>query len=311
MKKWIPQITLNGTVHSVEDGIITLSGPALAVSGIIAGIDLVTGGHVLQSQPVLTMAWAICLLLTLDFQVLALGARAHQVYISEKPWQRKAFEILLAILVAGAISYVSVQMQSIIARVNSSGVNIDTAAAQLGINSLALIWERSALVLVLIFLSGWFRGEQKPAWPGQPIALQQITPDLLTTLVEQLDARNEQRIEAVIEQVLTRVTITQQDGEIAALPAPAAPALISADGMRPETAGNADERPVMLTHAQSEKLAGAWTRLEAQGWTLATVSVNMLQQEAQVRREAAATWLNMKRREAEADSYADEPQALS
>jgi len=60
-------------MNSLEDAIITLSGPALAISGIIAGVDLLTGGHILQQSPALALAWAICLLLTLDFQVLALG----------------------------------------------------------------------------------------------------------------------------------------------------------------------------------------------------------------------------------------------
>jgi len=156
MKKF-KLLPLNETIHKLEDSIITLSGPALAISGIIAGVDLVTGGHVMQNIPWLTVAWAICLLLTLDFQVLALGARAHKVYLSDKRTGRKIFEVVLIILVAAAISYVSIQMQSIIARVNSANLTIDQAAGQLGINTIALIWERSALVLILIFLSGWFR----------------------------------------------------------------------------------------------------------------------------------------------------------
>src|SRR5258708_38097611 len=62
---------LNETIHALEDSIITLSGPALAISGIIAGVDLVTGGNMLKSVGWLALAWAICLLLTLGFQVLA------------------------------------------------------------------------------------------------------------------------------------------------------------------------------------------------------------------------------------------------
>lgn len=313
----IPHISLDGIVHKAEDSIITLSGPALAISGIIAGIDLVTGGHVLQSQPVLTMVWAICLLLTLDFQVLALGARAHRVYLaSHKSASRKAGEIILAVLVAASISYVSVQMQSIIARVNASGVSIDQAAAQLGINSLALIWERSALVLVLIFLSGWFRGEQSNADDASssmsvPVAQPVMTPDLVAAIVDQVAAKQAQRFEAAIEQIVTRVTITaaQQTGELSAVSRPQLPVSIIPDGTQPETVGNdEDVKPVMLTYHQMEKLRAAWLALEAQGETPVTVSVNRLQEEAQVRREAAATWLKLRRDEWEKDSYhADEP----
>ena len=39
-------------------------------------------------------------------------------------------------------------------------LTIDEATRDMGINPIALIWERSALVLVLIFMSGWFRDEK-------------------------------------------------------------------------------------------------------------------------------------------------------
>ena len=37
------QVSLRKAVYALEDAVITLSGPALAVSGIIAGVDLLTG----------------------------------------------------------------------------------------------------------------------------------------------------------------------------------------------------------------------------------------------------------------------------
>jgi hypothetical protein len=151
------KFSLSRIVTGLEDGIIILSGPALAISGIIAGVDLVTGGHLLQQAPALTMAWAITLLLTLDFQVLALGVRGMRVYQSNKHVAQRCFEIGLIFAIAGGISLVSIQMQSIIARLSAEGITVDQAAAQLGISMLALTWERSILVLVLIFLSGWLR----------------------------------------------------------------------------------------------------------------------------------------------------------
>ncbi len=154
MNKW----SLSRIITGLEDSIIVLSGPALAISGIIAGVDLVTGGHLLQQAPALTMAWAITLLLTLDFQVLALGVRGMRVYQSTtKHVVQRCFEIGLIFAIAGGISLVSIQMQSIIARLSAEGITVDQAAAQLGISMLALTWERSVLVLVLIFLSGWLR----------------------------------------------------------------------------------------------------------------------------------------------------------
>ncbi len=40
---------LSKIVTGIENGIVTVSGPALAISGILAGIDLLTGGHLLAS----------------------------------------------------------------------------------------------------------------------------------------------------------------------------------------------------------------------------------------------------------------------
>ncbi len=224
-------LNLKTSVHGLEDAIITLSGPALAISGIIAGVDLVTGGHILQQVSWLALAWAITLLLTLDFQVLALGARAHHIYLSsDKSAWRKVGEIVLAVVIAAAISFVSIQMQSIIARVNSvAGLSIDTAAAQLGINTIWLIWERSALVLVLIFMSGWFREEQAKhsetavAQPETPGGLSDETVQLILSKLAKLD-----QLEQAISQ--QKITVIAESETPLALPETA--------GDTPETEGD-------------------------------------------------------------------------
>jgi len=155
------KVSLKQSVAWLEDAIITISGPALAISVIIAGVDLVTGGNILRNMPTLTLVWAITLLLTLDFQVLALGVRAHRAALSTKAVGWRVAEIVMLIVIAAAISAVSIQMQSIIAVINAEGVTIQEAAARLGISMIALTWERSTLVLVLIFMSGWLREEGK------------------------------------------------------------------------------------------------------------------------------------------------------
>ena len=228
------QVSLRKAVYALEDAVITLSGPALAVSGIIAGVDLLTGGTMLKDVGWLSMAWAICLLLTLDFHVLALGARAHRIYLSDKGLWRKGSEIALAFLMAAGISSVSIQMQSIIAIMNSeTRASIASAAAQLGINLIGLTWERSALVLVLIFLSGWFReSEQKQkastveranaanganTYPNTDTTREAITQ--LTQQVQQLVVSVTQ-ITTTVTEVKTSVRqITQGQGEQRSLPA--------------------------------------------------------------------------------------------
>ncbi len=119
-------------------------------------------------------------MLTLDFTVLILGVHARRSYRDSTGWA-KAGEVALAVLVAAAISYVSIQMQSIVARSNAESITIDTAAAQLGISMIALTWERSTLVLFLIFMSGFLRDEGKHAAPAGALA-EQVQTSAITTL---------------------------------------------------------------------------------------------------------------------------------
>lgn len=190
--------TLRDATNKLEDSIITISGPALAISGILAGVDLLMGGAVMTHIGLFSWAWAIALMISLDFQVLSLGARAHKVYLSDKRTRRKVGEIALALLISVGISYVSVQMQSIIARANSvPGLSITDATTQLGINPVWLTWERSALVLLLIFLSGWFREEVVPA--GNNTAISEDTMRAILTRLEKLDH---------LERVLQEQTVT-------------------------------------------------------------------------------------------------------
>jgi hypothetical protein len=256
--------SLKHAVASLEDGIIVLSGPALAISGIIAGVDLVTGGNVLKSISWLGLVWAITLLLTLDFQVLALGVRAHRVYSSGKHAGQKVVEILLVVTIAAAISLVSIQMQSIIARVNAeAGLSIDQAAAQLGINTIALIWERSTLVLVLIFMSGWLREHpeelaQPPAQPPSAVphpAISEETVQLILARLAKLD-QLEQAMTAQQQDQTGQVTISEQATAVKQLASPVPPHTQGDAGLVQAPPGEQEqtlENPQAIFHTDSEE----------------------------------------------------------
>ncbi len=206
-------MNLSRIVTYIENGIVTISGPALAISGILAGIDLLTGGHLLAQATWLTYAWAITLMLTLDFTVLILGVHARRSYGEKTGWG-KAGEVLLAVLVAAAISYVSIQMQSIVARSNAESITIDSAAAQLGISMIALTWERSTLVLFLIFMSGFLRDEgqrshdtttdEPLAAPLQEVSISQSTDDAKPLQIPQMTASHFASKEQAIWAALAR-----------------------------------------------------------------------------------------------------------
>jgi hypothetical protein len=210
---------LKAAVHKLEDAIIVVSGPALAVSGILAGVDLLTGGNMLKDAGWLTLAWAITLMLSLDFQVLTLGVRAKRIYLSDKANRRKTAEIILACIIAAGIAFVSVQMQSIIARSNGVGISVEQATLQLGINPIWLVWERSALVLFLIFLAGWFRESEtvkqtvsQPETPTSEEVVQALLANLEQSIMEKLAAYQVQ-VNEMQEQLLAIPEHTVSIGE--------------------------------------------------------------------------------------------------
>jgi hypothetical protein len=296
--------SLKHTVAALEDGIIVLSGPALAISGIIAGVDLVTGGNILKSISWLALVWAITLLLTLDFQVLALGVRAHQVYGSPgKGRGQKVLEILLMVVIAAAISFVSIQMQSVIARVNSElGVSIDQATAQLGINPIALIWERSTLVLVLIFMSGWLRESEvrqveAPAQlPPAPVSTPAISDETVQFILAKLA-----KLDALEQAIARQVTIAEQPPALLQLPNKVSSQDMGTESdaqTSPEASSPEAGKEEMFDEATAAKLAAAYHALLREG---GEVSASRLAPRAHVRKATAIAWLKS-RQEAGGDA---------
>lgn len=279
------KVSLKQGVAGLEDAIIVLSGPALAISGIIAGVDLVTGGNILRSMPQFTLAWAITLLLSLDFNILALGVRAHRVYSSNNRRGQKVLEILLMVAIAAAISYVSIQMQSIIARVSAEGITIDQAAAQMGVNLIALTWERSTLVLVLIFMSGWLREHDtaNPPAPVQAAAPAPITPPL-DELIDRLDARYHERMEALYQRTVETVRISIEQATNPQLPALPAPEN-SLNTFQERAEARESQQPLLISQFASKEQAVARALQERP-----LASVEEVAQEAQCSVKTAAKW---------------------
>jgi hypothetical protein len=215
------QRTLKQAVRSLEENIITISGPALAISGVIAGIDVLTSNIIRTNFPmvgnVLGVVWAFCLMISLDFQVLTLGVKASRLYrdVNKKGWA-KFGEVLLCVLFACAISYVSVQMGTIFAQSLGMGTTftIEDAEARLGINSVWLLYERSALVMLLIFMSGWLRDvEMGPenATQAASAPLQGSQQSELAEALKQIAEMNRQQFEAMqaAQQQALQVTVAQ------------------------------------------------------------------------------------------------------
>jgi hypothetical protein len=312
--------SLKSTVTHLENAIITLSGPAIAISGIIAGIDLLTTGSMFKNIGWLSLTWAICLLLTLDFQVLMLGARAKQIYHSDnKDSWRKVFEILAIVAIAASISYVSVQMQSIIARSQTTitttdrgghqsthTISIDEATRDMGINPIALIWERSSLVLILIFMSGWLRDEEHGNQEPNAGTTQNTgtgTPATTTNGNQESIAIDYTKLaEAIMALKQTQIYEERHtDPTLLTAPEPAqeATGTDSTTEAEPEQPRRGNRRAKrepaagtdtnnLSTGTSEEKIATAYAQLQTEG---TKVTSDLLSKRAGVRKAKVLTWL--------------------
>ncbi len=278
---------LSKGVTRLENAIVTLSGPALATSGIIAGVDILTNNLIARYAPgagaIAGLVWAICLMLTLDFQVLMLGVRARRIYASrtKSGWQ-KFGELVLCVAIASALGYVSLQMGSIFAHMLGTNLTIVQAQADLGINPIALIYERSALVLVLIFISGWLRDDvpaddRRVAQQPQEASTMTMTPD---------------EIRSMIVDALTSVRVSVASVDTLQLPDKAS----SHDG---GTTMGTDE----TLSETPESLNAAIARLEVAYQSMLTghaeISASALAGVAHVRKATAIEWLRGKQQEQE------------
>jgi hypothetical protein len=279
MSSNVPALS-HGVTH-LENAIVTLSGPALATSGIIAGVDILTNNLIARYAPgagaIAGLVWAICLMLTLDFQVLMLGVRARRIYGAPKKGSGQKFgELLLCVVIAAALGYVSLQMGSIFAHMLGTNLTIIQAQADLGINPIALIYERSALVLVLIFLSGWLREHDTvradpPVTPQPPAP---ITPPV-DELLDKLDARYHERmalqLEALYQRTLETVKISIAEATNPMLPALPAPenGMVDAPTRDEETSS---QQPLSISAFASKEQDVARVLQERPGATVEEVS---------------------------------------
>jgi hypothetical protein len=235
--------TLKESVKSLEDNIITISGPALAISGIIAGIDVLTSNvlktYLPQASAILGVVWAICLMLTLDFQVLTLGVKSRHIYQSEKPGKQKLIEMGLAIIVASAIAYVSVQMGTIFARTLGTTMSIDQAEALLGIDPTALYYERSAMVMLLIFMSGWLRDGNEQPQSATQTTVAPTDEELRTAITEAVKSEVQAIAQSLSSQVRNEIHVLVQSAQVT----PPAQPTTQITEMR-----TVDERPSIAQH---------------------------------------------------------------
>jgi hypothetical protein len=141
-----------GLLRWLEKFIVLVSGPLLMAGLGIELVALLGDGALLLTAPWLLYAWAISQTVGVDGQLVGAWYRMS-VAIARRRWRAAfAFASLGALL-----AYVAYIAALVFATQQTYGLSTAAALARLGMNSTSWLWQRSAVSVLLVCLSGYLR----------------------------------------------------------------------------------------------------------------------------------------------------------
>src|SRR5215469_13227720 len=141
-----------GFLRCLEELIVLVSGPLLMAGLGIGLVALLSDGALLLTAPWLLYAWAISQTVGVDGQLVGAWYRVS-VAIARRRWGAAfAFAALGALL-----AYVAYIAALVFATQQTFGLTTAQSLARLGMNSTSWLWQRSAISVLLVCLSGYLR----------------------------------------------------------------------------------------------------------------------------------------------------------
>ena len=152
-RKQLPLLgPIAGLIRWCESLVMLLSGPLLAIGLGIALIDLITNGGLLRAVPELLFAWGVSQAVGVDSQLIIAWDRCH-IALRERQWLAVlGFAVLGCLL--GYIGFISAEAFGF---QHAFGVSEMQALARLGIDAVGWQFQRAALAVGLVALSGFLR----------------------------------------------------------------------------------------------------------------------------------------------------------
>jgi hypothetical protein len=145
-------VGIGNFLHWVEEFLVMLSGPLLTVGLGIGIVDLLSDGALLVNLPGLLYAWAIAQTVGVDGQLIGAWARVAKSFRRGNWWAALGFIALGALL-----AYVGFVSALVFAYQTTYHITIADALAKLGIDSVSWLWQRTAVSVGLVCLSGLLR----------------------------------------------------------------------------------------------------------------------------------------------------------
>jgi hypothetical protein len=138
--------------HWLEEFVVILSGPFLTVGLGIGLVDLLSDGALFLTAPWLLYAWAIAQTVGVDGQLVGTWARVGHAWRRQQ-WGTVAGFMLLGFLLA----YVGFVAALVFAFQQTYQLSTAGALAKLGFDTVSWLWQRTAVSVGLVCLSGLLR----------------------------------------------------------------------------------------------------------------------------------------------------------
>jgi hypothetical protein len=135
-----------------EELVVLLSGPMLLVGLGIGLVALLSDGALLVDAPWLLYAWAISQTVGVDGQLVGAWYRVS-VAVSRRRWAVAFAFVLLGLLLA----YVGYVAALVFATQQAYHLSTAQALARLGMDATSWLWQRAAVSVLLVCLSGYLR----------------------------------------------------------------------------------------------------------------------------------------------------------
>jgi len=135
-----------------EELVVLLSGPLLLVGLGIGLVALLSDGALLVTAPWLLYAWALSQTVGVDGQLVGAWYRVS-VAVARRRWGVALAFVLLGLLLA----YIGYVASLVFATQQAYHLTTGQALARLGMDSTSWLWQRSAVSVLLVCLSGYLR----------------------------------------------------------------------------------------------------------------------------------------------------------
>ncbi len=145
-----------GFFHWLEEFLVILSGPFLTFGLGIGLVDLLSDGALFVNAPALLYVWAIAQTVGVDGQLVGTWARVGQAWRAGRAWSVVGFALLGVVL-----AYVGFVAALVFAYQQAYHLTTAGALAKLGFDTVSWLWQRTAVSVGLVCLSGLLR-YQKP-----------------------------------------------------------------------------------------------------------------------------------------------------